>query len=157
MPYQNISAQVSEQTLTEIKTAVIVIREKLPFLVSLTQDERKRLPKAGQNSLAFVENSLQAAKNNPNILPSSFNTTEFGSDVALFATLTDLNTSIAQLASQVDDTRMAVGSEAMSGARQVYDYVKAAVKTTPGLKPVADQLGERFQKTSAAPKPVTPP
>ncbi|HZF02094.1 MAG TPA: hypothetical protein VE344_09395 [Methylomirabilota bacterium] len=28
--------------------------------------------------------------------------------------------------------------------------IKAAVKTTPGLKPVADQLGERFQKTSAA-------
>ena len=34
--------------------------------------------------------------------------------------------------------------------------VKAAAKTTPGLKPVADQFGERFQKASAT-KPPTPP
>ena len=45
---------------------------------------------------------------------------------------------------------MAVGSEAMNEASQVYNYVKTAAKTTPGLKPVADQLGERFQKASAA-------
>ena len=156
MPYQNISAVVNGSDAADIKAAVANIRQRLPFLVSLTPDERKALPKAGPNSLSFVQNSLTAAQNNPNILPGSFNTGEFNSDVNLFAVLTDLNTSIAQLASQVDDTRMAVGSEAMSGARQVYDYVKAAVKTTPGLKPVADQLGERFQKTSAAPKPVTP-
>jgi hypothetical protein len=42
-----------------------------------------------------------------------------------------------------------VGSEAMDQARQVYDYVKAAVKKTPGLKPVADQLSERFQHATA--------
>jgi uncharacterized phage infection (PIP) family protein YhgE len=156
MPYQNISAQVSDADVAAIKAAVATIQQKLPFLVSLTPDERKSLPKAGPNSLSFVENALQAAKNNPNILPGSFNATEFESDVDLFAVLTDVNTSIAQLASQIDDTRVAVGSEAMNEARQVYDYVKAAVKTTPGLKPVADQLAERFQRTSAA-KPAAAP
>ena len=74
----------------------------------------------------------------------------------MFATLTDINTSIAQLASSVDDTRMAVGSEAMNEARSVYEYVKSAAKTTPGLKPVADQLGERFQHASTA-KPASAP
>jgi hypothetical protein len=38
----------------------------------------------------------------------------------------------------------------MNEARQVYDYVKSAAKTTPGLKPVADQLAQRFQHASAA-------
>jgi hypothetical protein len=45
----------------------------------------------------------------------------------------------------------------MQQAIQVYNYVKTAAKTTPGLKPVADQLGERFQKASkpkAIPKPT---
>ena len=63
---------------------------------------------------------------------------------------------VAQLASQIDDTRLAVGGEAMQEATQTYNYVKAAAKTTPGLKPVADQLGERFPKASA-PKPPAPP
>ena|GEM_PF-3065776 len=48
-------------------------------------------------------------------------------------------------------TRLAVGGEAMKEATQVYNYVKTAAANTPGLKPVADQLGQRFQKASAAP------
>ena len=59
----------------------------------------------------------------------------------------------ASLASQIDDTRLAVGSEAMQQAAQVYTYIKAASKTEPGLKPVAEQLGARFRKAG---KPKTP-
>jgi hypothetical protein len=156
MPYQNISATVSDADVAAIKAAIATIQQKLPFLISLTDAERKSLPKAGPNSLAFVEHAQTAADNNPTILPGSFDAAGFDSHVSLFATLTDINTSIAQLASEVDDTRLAVGSEAMDEARQVYEYVKAAVKKTPGLKPVADQLAERFQRTSAV-KPASTP
>lgn len=156
MPYQNISASVSDANVQAVKDAVATIQTKLPFLISLTPDERKGLFKAGPNSLSFVQNALQAAENNPDIFPKSFDVDEFSSDVDLFAVLTDLNTVVSQLASEIDDTRLAVGSEAMNEATQVYNYVKAAVKTSPGLKPVADQLGERFQKASP-PKPATPP
>lgn len=31
---------------------------------------------------------------------------------------------------------------------QTYNYAKEAAKNTPGLKPVADQLGDRFKKAS---------
>ena len=156
MPYQPITATVAPADVTAIKAAIATIQAKLPFLISLTDQERKSLPKAGPNSLSFVENAQTAAQNNPTILPGSFDATAFGSHVDLFAVLTVLNTSIAQLASEVDDTRLAVGSEAMGDARKVYDYVKAAVKTMPGLKPVADQLGERFQHSTAAKAAATP-
>jgi hypothetical protein len=146
MSYQNITAKLSAADIQAVKAAVETIRTKLPFLVNLTTDERKGIFKTGQGSLAFVQNSLQAAENNPDIFPKSFDAEEFSSDVDLFAGLTDVNTTIAQLASEVDDTRLAVGGEAMNEATQVYNYVKAAAKNTPGLKPVADQLGERFQK-----------
>nr|VFK80704.1 MAG: hypothetical protein BECKSD772D_GA0070982_114312 [Candidatus Kentron sp. SD] len=55
-----------------------------------------------------------------------------------------------------DDTRLAVGGEAMQEATQVYNYVKTAAKTTPGLKPIADQLGERWKvaKQKKSPEPV---
>lgn len=148
MPYQNISAQLAAADIQAVKDAMTTIRQKLPFLVNLTSDERKSIFKIGPNSLSFVQNSLQTSKNNPGILPAAFDATGFESDVNLFTSLTDLCTLMAQLASQIDDTRLAVGGEAMNAATQVYTYVKAAAKSTPGLKPVADQLGERFQKAS---------
>ncbi len=128
--------------------------QKLPFLVNLTADERKSIFKTGQDSLSFVNNALTAAQNNPTIFPASFSTPAFQKDVDLFAGLTELSTLAESVTSRIDDTRLAVGGEAMQQATQVYNYVKTAAKTTPGLKPVADQLGERFQKAS---KPKEPP
>nr|WP_228041156.1 hypothetical protein [Nodosilinea sp. LEGE 07088] len=52
---------------------------------------------------------------------------------------------LEQLTETVDDTLLAVGSESMSGSLLVYDYVKTAARRSPGLKSVADQLGERFK------------
>jgi len=158
MPYQNISATVADADVQAIKSAIATIQQKLPFLVNLTPDERKSIFKTGPNSLSFVQNALQAAQNNPDIFPKSFDVAEFSSDVDLFAVLTDLGTSVEQLASEIDDTRLAVGGEAMKEATQVYNYVKTAATTTPGLKPIADQLGQRFQKASAAqPAPAATP
>ncbi len=62
----------------------------------------------------------------------------------------------ASVASQIDDTRLAVGGEAMQQANQVYSYVKTAAKMMPSLKPVAAQLGERFQRASKLKKPAKP-
>lgn len=74
--------------------------------------------------------------------------------MALFAALTELQALADSVVSQMNDTRMAVGGEAMQASIQAYNYIKTASKTTPGLKPLADQLGERFQKAS---KPKSQP
>jgi len=156
MPYQNISATISPTDLQAVNDAFATVLQKLPFLVSLTADERKSLVKTGQDSVSFVNNALTAAQANPTIFPASFNTTEFKSDVDLFDVLTELSTLADSVASQIDDTRLAVGSEAMQEASQVYNYVKAAAKMTPGLKPIADQLSERFQRASKQKQPDKP-
>jgi hypothetical protein len=85
MPYQNIDAVVSAANLQAIKDAFAVILEKLPFLVSLTADERKSTFKAGPNSLSFVTRAASAAQSNGGILPASFDATGFQKDVALFS------------------------------------------------------------------------
>src|SRR5207248_3117760 len=81
MPYQNIDASISAADLQAIKDAFATIKQKLPFLVALTVDERKGTFKAGPNSLSFVQNALTAAQNFPKILPPSFDTAEFQRDV----------------------------------------------------------------------------
>ncbi|PZU93572.1 MAG: hypothetical protein DCF32_23190 [Leptolyngbya sp.] len=145
MPYQNISADLSTADLNEIKAALATIQQKLPFLVHLTADERRRLYKMGDKSLSFVSNSLTAAQNNPEILPASFDTAELARDYQLATVLSELRLNLRQMTEKVDDTLLAVGSEAMTSSLSVYDYVKAAAKRQPGLKAVAAQLGERFK------------
>lgn len=156
MPYQDIDATLSATDLQAIKDAFATILQKLPFLVNLTVDERKATFKAGPNSLSFVQNALTAAQNYPNVLPGSFSTEAFQRDVNLFTTLTEIGTLSSSVTSQIDDTRLAVGGEAMQEARQVYKHIQAAAETTPGLKPIAEQLGERFQRASS-PKPDSKP
>ena len=63
--------------------------------------------------------------------------------------MTEINTIAAQLNSKTDDTRVDVGAISMSEASDVYNYVKTAAKKTPGLKPLADQLGVLYQKAAA--------
>lgn len=129
----------------EIKAALEIIQQKLPFLITLSVEERRKLFKMGDKSLAFVNNSLTVAQSNRDILPASFDLDEFVRDYQLAATLTELLLGLRQMTEQVDDTLLAVGSEAMSSSLTVYDYVKTAAKKTPGLKILAQQLGERFK------------
>ncbi|WP_445637386.1 Methyl-accepting chemotaxis protein [Nostoc sp. DSM 114161] len=151
MAYQNITGSLSPQDIQEIKAALQKVQQKLPFLVTLSADERRKLVKMGDKSLAFVNNSITAAQSNREILPATFDVDELVRDYQLATALTELLISMQQLTEQVDDTLMAVGSEAMTGSLTVYDYVKTASKKTPGLKSVAEQLGERFKAIKGRP------
>jgi hypothetical protein len=151
MAYQNIAATLSPQDIQEIKAALQTVQKKLPFLITLSTEERRKLVKMGDKSLAFVNNSVTAAQSNREILPATFDVEELVRDYQLASALTELLISMQQLTEQVDDTLMAVGSEAMTSSLTVYDYVKTASKRTPGLKTVAEQLGERFKAIKGRP------
>jgi hypothetical protein len=156
MGYQNIDASISPADLQAIKDAFALVLAKLPFLVHLTSDERRSITKTGPDSLSFVQNALTAAQGNPDIFPASFDRSGFQRDVELFATLSELQTLAESVVSQLDDTRLAVGGEAMQAATQTYNYVKAGAKNTPGLKPVAEQLGQRFKVAGRSKDPQQP-
>ncbi|MBW4464824.1 MAG: hypothetical protein KME07_05205 [Pegethrix bostrychoides GSE-TBD4-15B] len=157
MPYQNLNTSLTDADRQAIKQAIATIQQKLPFLITLSADERKRLYKMGDKRLAFVQNSLNAAQSNRNILPASFDLDSFSNDYQLSADLSELLMLLNQLTEQVDDTLMAVSSEAMSSSLTVYDYVKTAAKKTPGLKAIAEQLGSLFKAIRTKPaKPASP-
>ncbi|MBD1916908.1 MULTISPECIES: hypothetical protein [Cyanophyceae] len=145
MPYDNISASISDPAMAEIKGAIAVIQNNLPFLINLTPDERRKRIKMGDKSLAFVRNSVTATQNNPDIVPGKFDIAELNRDYQLTVALSEVLGLLEQLTETVDDTLLAVGSESMTGSLLVYDYVKTAARHSPGLKSVADQLGERFK------------
>jgi hypothetical protein len=142
---EQINQSLSKQDFQEIKQAIATIQAKMPFLITLSASDRKRLCKMGDKRFSFVKNSLLAAQNNPNILPASFSVEAFQNDYQLALQLSELLIQLQQLEEQVNDTAMALGSDAMNHSLTVYDYVKTAAKKTPGLKSVAEQLGALFK------------
>jgi hypothetical protein len=145
MGYQNISVSLVQADIDAVKTAIATINTKLPFLITLDGGEIKSLIKLGSKSADFVSDASAAVAAFPQVLPPSFDKVEYGKDTALFKILSDLKLQIDSLSEKLDNTYLAVGSEAMSASLEVYAYVQTAKDRTPGLGSVADKLKERFK------------
>jgi hypothetical protein len=157
MPDNRISASLSQADQQTILSAINTIRQKLPFLIDLTPEERRTLPRMGDRSRGFVAQALEVATQNTDILPRSFDVDEMRKDVDLLAALSPVLTALAQLNELVDDTFMEVGSEAYTSALFVYQFARAAGKGA-ALDSALDALGERFaRKSRRAPTGNTPP
>ncbi|HEX8000951.1 MAG TPA: hypothetical protein VF528_21395 [Pyrinomonadaceae bacterium] len=155
MPDNRINATLSEADRTAIMDAINTIRTKLPFLVDLTIEERRSLPKMGDKSRAFVSQALEVARQNEDVMPRSFDVEEMSRDVELANALQPIVIALSQLQELVDDTYMLVGSEAYAAALLVYQYARAAGKGA-GLDNALDDLGQRFaRKSKAASGPPT--
>jgi hypothetical protein len=157
MPEQHLTATLSNAQLQDIKAALQTIQHHLPFCITLTSDQRRKLYKMGDKSKGFVNTSLTIAQSNPDILPPCFDLEGFVEDYQLATDLSELLLGLQQLTEQVSDTLMAVSSEAMSSGLAVYEYVKIAAKKTPGFKTIAQQLGKRFKAVRSKPSESTAP
>jgi hypothetical protein len=151
-----ISASLSQKDREAVMEAMATIKEKLPFLIDLTANERKSLPKLGDKSRGFVIKALEVATQNPDFLPRSFDVNEMRLDVELFEALYPVLLSLTQLQELVDDTLIATGSEAYIAALSVYNYAKASGDVS-GLDTVIDDLGRRFTRKSRKAQPQTSP
>ena len=142
-----VSAKLSPADRQEIIDAIKTIRDKMPFLVDLTPEERRSLPRMSDKSRAFVRKTLDVATQNQDFLPRSFDLEEMQQDVELFEELYPIWQSLTQLCELVDDTKMAVGSDAYVAALLVYNYAKTS-GLGAGLNDVIDDLGKRFARRS---------
>jgi hypothetical protein len=96
-------------------------------------------------SLAFVERAHDYAHDNPTLVPSYLDMRAFDVDFQDAHGLWSLLTVIKQLEEAVEDTIMAVGSEAYHAALSFYHNVQAAAKDDiPGTKAIAEDLKTRF-------------
>ena len=106
-----VSAELSEEQQQAILASLQQI-QALPFLIGLSNKEKQKLSKMGDKSRSFVDQALNVARHNPDILPSRFDLAEFERDVALFHALYPVNTALSRLSELVDSTLIAVGTGA---------------------------------------------
>jgi hypothetical protein len=157
MATNRVSAQLSDKDRDEILAALATIKEKLPFLIGLSAEERKSLPRLGDKSQAFVKKALELARQHPGFLPRDFDVDEMANDFTLFESLAGVLTAMRKLTEEVEDTYTAAGSEAYVAALLVYNYAKASGVVMTGLDSAVDDLGKRFArkaKTLASPAPA---
>jgi hypothetical protein len=147
MPENRVSAQLGEAERQAVFAAIQTIRQKLPFLIDLTPEERRALPKFGDKSRGFVEQALQVAEQNPDMLPRTFDVGEMRNDVELLSALSSVHAALAQLFELVDDTLMEVGGEAYASALLVYQFARAAGKGS-ALDAALEGLGQHFARKS---------
>ena len=146
MSYQNLSYVMPQADVDAVKAAIATINAKMTFLINLLEDEKKGLFKLGPKSADFVQDCAIVVQNYNSILPPNFPAAEFLKGAQLFKSLLELGMLIDSLQEKIHDTLMAVGSEAMGSALQVYAYVQAAAHINPGMKSVEEKLSERFKK-----------
>lgn len=147
MTDNRVDAELKAADAQAVLTSIADIKAKLPFLIDLTLEERKTLPKMGDISRAFVQKALEVSSQNQDSLPRSFDTEEMQRDWELFQALSPIVQAVGQLNELLDDTITQVGSEAYVAALLVYNALKANGKGS-ALDGEKDALAQRFARKS---------
>jgi len=152
-----VNATATAAQVTAVKAAFQTILTNLPFLVGLTADERKSLIAVDVANKAFTEDAINAAVNNPTLVPSYLSVANMQNDLTLFTQLDEISGLANQLCERIEDTKMLAGSEAYSVALSLYKSFGAAADAgVQGADSIVDQLKKRFA-TSGGNAVTVPP
>lgn len=143
--HNQVSVTLSAADLAEIQQSVQTLQQRLIFLVNLTPEERQAHARLGDKSLAFVEKSLEYAKENPQYVPPFLNVNEFERDMTLISQLRSILRPLGILLEGIDDTIMLAGSESYSAALLFYQSIKMAkTMNFAGTDSIYEELAKRF-------------
>ena len=143
-----IRISIPKATLDDVSQKLQECRAALaPYLQGLTQEDRKTLFKMGNKTVATVQKVKIYLETNPEFAPSYMAKDEFVKDESVVTGLAPLANLAEQLSSDLDDTIMLAGSEALVSAMLYYGTVKeAASKGVATAKPIYEDLSQRFSK-----------
>jgi hypothetical protein len=153
-----ISAVLSDVDRDAAKAGIATAKAKMPFLISLNNDEKKRKRKMGQKSVEYVKLNLKGIQTFGQYIPSGVNadSVEFGKDVTLISQLWDVRIVAMGLVESIDDTIAAASIDCMKTADIIYDYLKAAAKNDAAVKALVAEIAKRFEGQGKTKKPKTP-
>jgi len=139
-------AVISDADMADIQSQIADITQRLPFLVGLTPQERKRLNTIRHQKKLFVEQIVRSFEENQAILPGYLDAEAIRRDYELFEQLTELELIVGQLQEKLVHTRMLAGSEAYEGSLVFYHSLKRAAKSgLPGVQTVLEELKPFFE------------
>ena len=149
-----INATLQQTDVDRILADIANLRQGLPFLIDLSLEERKGMPKLGDKLLPFVTKTLTVAEQHPEILPSTFALDNLRAAADMYQKLYPVRLALEHFLGQVLDTLCAAGSDARVEALHVYKYAQAANAVTGSLEDAVNELARFFaHHASPAPSP----
>jgi hypothetical protein len=149
MSENRISIELASELVEQVKGLIDQIEEKLPFLISLTSDERNSFPKLSRENELFVEETIRAAASHKEVLPAYIHTDEMAKDIELFQQLSRIMVRLNHVHSKVKDTMHIAGAEALATALVTNNMFQIAAKMgVDGMESVSAKLSELFDSGS---------
>ena len=146
-----ISATMTTADIAAVLAAIATIREKCPFLISLTPDERSHTPSIGDKTTAFDGKAQTSMTQNSTFVPGFVNMTEFQKDIDLRAALQGTGHTLLPLAQDFADTMQLVGHDVYLAELAFYQNTQSAAKRgQAGAKTISEDLQARFPGGSHA-------
>lgn len=146
MDQKKISASLAAADLAAVLAAVATIRTKLPFLISLSADERKHLANVTEQSQGVVLSAINFVAQHPEALPGTFDTAEFTKDANLLSPMQQVASAIAQLNRDTDDTLRALHGDLYSEFLDFYAIAKTTNRNG-GYDEFINAVKGRFAKS----------
>jgi hypothetical protein len=140
-----VSAVLAAQDVTDVLALITAIRTKLPFLLTLSPQERRELPKMGDKSIGFDDKCRTYMVSNPEFVPGFVDMAEVDKDRELRTQMMRLFADLITLTDNVDDTIRVVSSEAWMADLAYYQSVReAARRGRPAAQTIYEDLRQRF-------------
>ena len=134
----SVMDQVS-QKLSEVQQLLA------PYVVSLSDEERKTLAKTSDKTISFVTKSNDYSKSNPEFVPNFMEVDQFNVSLGNYIALQPVMKFADQICSSLNDTALMSGSEAFTSSLQYYNFVKQADRNSvKNAKEIYADLSVRF-------------
>ncbi len=141
-----LSAVLTDADMARITAGLADAQQTMPFLIGLTEQERRTLPKIRRDNRLFVEEAVQALDENQTWMPGYINPLEIRKDYALYHQLRKVEMIVGQLYERIQHTRILAGSESFQGCLVFYRMAKQAAQSgVPGAQTIVTMLKERFE------------
>ena len=148
MPYANLKIGMTEVQKQAIINDINTIYNNMPYLILLTTKEKKQGMQLGNLAPTFLQRSLLLAKNNPNVVPSFIDMSDWGLDVQDHRSLCEIRTQLNKLQDAVNCTIIALEQEAMRVSLSFYKVAKSAeTQGVMGASMIVDELSQMMPRT----------
>lgn len=134
----------SPEQLQAIDGALAVLEANLGGLIALTAGQRHTILKMGAGSEPFCRRTLLVLTQNPRIVPPGVDVGQANADLETLDQLRPRSDRLQQLLQRVQDSEMALGSDALGVAHAGYKLIKV-VGPQEGPSDALRDLESRFK------------
>ena len=106
-----IDITVASETVTTAKGHIDSLRTSLTFLLSLQEDERKRLRRLGLRNETFSLGAIEVARSHPQVIPPGIDMAAIERDITAREQLLPLLRDLQSLTRMLEDTGILLGGD----------------------------------------------